>query len=631
MYALANVLGKQVTRQVPNAQWNRALRVGTHEALALSLGFGPAGVCCKSTKQPAGPVFGLTLLLLVLGPWTGIGRAQSHATDFPGRLTGQLPGQKGAPAQQTLSLVIDAEPTHLNPLLDPDLWGYRISHDLLCEPLLRRRPSLADPLGNSLGNAHESSAGDSSGQPFTSRFEPVLAERFRLDADGRGIELWLRKNVRFQDGRPFSAQDVRATLDMVRSAGGSAPRTQALLADVVRVQVLGPEQIRIDLRRGTRAAVAAILEALSEIDILPQSYFLNGRLIHQPFNRHPVCTGPYRFVEWRRGTHIVLRRFTGYWGPPALNEELRFRIAPDGAQGLSLLRQGAADVLARVMPRYLEDQVLPMVQRGRWRKVEIDANQVVLVLPNGRHPVLGLAPVRRALALLLAEDRDRLVRDVRKGMGTPLISLLSLFGQSAGAATLPAETPEALLDQAGMTRMVPDGPRQHNGEPLRLRLLFPTGANELQEVARRLGESLGKQGMKLEPEAVDFPTFSLRLTRGAFELALCAWSWTGDDSEFDVEPLLRYALPLTSPPGAELLTAFARLREGASSPPSGAELLLRWQQEAPLFPLYRPRQVVLLGPQVEPARPEILGDFLNLRRLGKQQPTEPQKSALFAE
>lgn len=544
----------------------------------------------------------------------------------------------------SLRVVIDAEPQHLNPLLDPDLWGYRITHDLICEPLLRRKAEPPElPIAPERPERADRTERDAR-ELRPARYEPVLAERFRLDPDGHGIELEIRRGVRFHDGRPLTAYDVRMSIEMVRTAGTSALRTQALLSDVVRVQIVGKDGIRIDLRRASRRA--AILSALSEIDILPASHFANGRLMHQPWNRRPICTGPYRFVEWRRGHSILLRKNPTYWGPPPAAQELRFRIALDGAQGLSLLRQGEADVLGRVMPRYLDDQVEPAVQRGRWRKLELDADQAVVVVPNGRHPLLGLAMVRRALELVLVREkvRERLVRDVRKGLGTPLrLPPLppSVLGgaelvETATNGTQPSLSAEALLDQAQVVRLTPDGPRQHQGRPVRLKLLMPSGTSELSETAKRLGDALAKTGLKLEPEVVDLVTFISRLRRGMFELALCAWSFTGGLEAMELEPLLAYALPQPPPHAVftkdekplytELATALAVLRDG-SEPQHltkvASRLVARWQEDAPLYLLYRPRQVVLLGPLVEPLAPPLLGDFINLRGLVRPPPVLP--------
>ncbi len=552
-------------------------------------------------------------------------------------------------------MAIDAEPSHLNPILDPDLWAYRIAHDLLCEPLLRRRPAGSEPV---------SEARPSANQLLSREFEGVLAERFRVDADGHGVEFWLRE-ARFHDGRPLSAHDVRATLEMLRAAAGPAPRTQALVADIVRVSVEGPTHLRIDVRHspafagGGLAGPRRLLAALAEIDILPAAHFPGGRLIHQPFNRRPVCTGPFRLADWRRGSQIILRRHTGYWGAQPAYEELRFRVASDGATGLSLLRQGDVDVLGRVPPRYLQDQVEPAVQRGRFHRLDLDANQVVALLPNARTPLLSMPPLRRAIAQIVDRERERWLREVRKGLGVPQrLPLVEAFSDGAPAREAEKEgggavgslgigrflstvgqavslgSPEALLDAAGLlpaplpAPLPPGAPvpttarvRLHQGRPVRLRLLLPTGSSELAEIARRLSDAVAKVGLKIDIETAAMPDFLLRLRRGAFELVLLAWSWTGERTALDIDPLLAYALPMGHPALGELSSLLSSVRSSPEKPDPRVlnRLAALWQSEAPLQLLYRPRQVILLSPQLAHASPQpaLQSDFPHLRFLRK--------------
>lgn len=585
-----------------------------------------------------------------------------------------------APPDRTVRAVIDAEPQHLNPLLDPDLWGYRVAHNLLCEPLVqpRSRPGETPPAADQPG-----------------RYQGVLAERFRIEPDGRGIDLWVRKGVRFHDGHPLTAADVRATLEMVMRSGASAPRTQALLADVVRVLPIGKDGVHLDLRRPTGPARATswILAALSEIDILPANQFLGGKLAYQPFNRRPVCTGPFRLAEWKRGSHLLLRRSPTYWGTPPAAEALRLLIVPDGARGLAELRQGEADVLLRVAPRYLADQVEPAVERGRWRKVELDANQVVALVWNGRHPALAAPGVRRALAAHI--DRLRLVREVRAGLGTPLSAPLmsaarspetgapaarsteaksaevkstsgpgaisgSGLGAGAGSSSIEqslaalspflarsaewlasaaparpeltlAEAGE-LLDAAGAVRLGTggSGPRLFQGRPLTLRALVPAGSTELAEVSRRIGESLQRAGLKWETEVVELSTLTARLRQGNFDAALLAWSWTGGPDELELEPLLHLALGDKSPLLADLVSALrARPAADAALDPPGrpARLTRLWDSEQPITLLYRTRQLTLLSPAVGPLPLPTLGDMLDLSRIYLDRPPPSHAAA----
>lgn len=573
-----------------------------------------------------------------------------------------------APQDRTVRAVIDAEPQHLNPLLDPDLWGYRIAHNLLCEPLVQPRPQPGET----------PPAADR-------RYQGVLAERFRIEPDGRGIDLWVRKGVRFHDGHPLTAADVRATLEMVMRSGASAPRTQALLADVVRVLPIGKDGVHLDLRRPTGPARAPswILAALSEIDILPANQFFGGKLAYQPFNRRPVCTGPFRLAEWKRGSHLLLRRSPTYWGTPPAAEALRLLIVPDGARGLAQLRQGEADVLLHVAPRYLADQVEPAVEHGRWRKVELDANQVVALVWNGRHPALAAPGVRRALAAHI--DRLRLVREVRAGLGTPLSAPLlaaakpievkstgpgsgpgpgaeSGSGPGAGLGSGPIEQslaalspflarsaewlasaaparPELtlaeageLLDAAGAARLGTggSGPRLFQGRPLTLRALVPAGSTELAEVSRRIGESLQRAGLKWETEVVELSTLTARLRQGGFDAALLAWSWTGGPDELELEPLLHLALGDKSPLLADLVSALrARPAADAALDPPGrpARLTRLWDSEQPITLLYRTRQLTLLSPAVGPLPLPTLGDMLDLSRIYLDRPPPSHAAA----
>ena len=417
------------------------------------------------------------------------------------------------------------------------------------------------------------------------------------------------------------------------------PRTQALLADVARLGLVDKDVVHIDLRRPARG----FLSALTEIDILPAAHFANGRMLYQPFNRRPVCTGPFRLAEWKRGSQLILRRAPGYWGAQPAADELRFLIAPDGARGLSRLRQGEADGVLRVPARYLTEQVEPAAQRGRWVAVERDASQVVALLWNGRHSVTGQAAVRQALAGLL--DRGRLLREVRAGLGSP-VALPPLVAPPGPSPLLTAEQANARLDAAGLVRLGPGsgGPRTLAGRPLRLHVLVPTGSFELAEVARRLAEPAARLGLKLEPEVLELGELLLRLRRGAFEMALVAWSWTGGDPritteprpepkpEIDLLPLVRLGLAETDPLLTELVPLLAHARE--SEPDAAtARLQALWQQHEPVTLLYRPRQVFVLSPSVQsagaaPGQLLFQGDFLDLRALLLAPPSASSPSLL---
>jgi peptide/nickel transport system substrate-binding protein len=497
-------------------------------------------------------------------------------------------------------VIIDSEPGHLNPVWDPDLWGYRLAHDLICEPLWRLKPGAGPGPGD---------------EPA---FEGVLAERFTVDSDGTGATVTLRRGVRFHDGKPLTAHDVRYTLERLHTATKTAPRSQALAADLKEVTVGSAERLRIDLWRPS----GRLLQDLAEIDILPEHVFGEGGLAQRGPSRRPVCSGPYRLAEWRHGGdrqpgEIVLRRNPTYWGPPPPAEELRFLIVPDMSRGLALLRRGGAEVLADLPPLYVPDQVEPAMLRGRLTRQEAPASQVLLVLWNGRHPLLSQPQVRRALSLLF--DRRRLVRDVRHGLGEPR-HLPPPLPEPAAPPPGMAEA-EALLDAAGLPRQAPNGPRRSAGRPVQLQLLCPAGSSEAAHVARLLGEALSAAGVGLKTELLDLAALQGRLRRGAFDAALMAWAWTGPEP--DLKPLLhsRGAQALSRSETPELDAALDTLHR-AVGPYRGdrrqaamAQVAALLSAHQPVTFLYRPRHLMLLDIRLAPAPLPMQNGFLFLRAL----------------
>ncbi len=529
-----------------------------------------------------------------------------------------LPASAAADPPEPIRIVIDAEPAHLNPILDPDLWGYRISHDLICEPLWRPVFPPADP---------ESPAA----------YEGVLAESFHLDDDHAGIAVVLRKGVRFHDGRPLTARDVRFTLERLQESWKVAPRTRTLVADLYRVEVISDTRLHLLFRR----AGGRFLSDLAQVDILPEHLFSHGSLAHQPQNRHPICTGPYRLKEWRRASgrnsaareaELVLTRDPGYWGQPPPTEELRFLVVPDAARGLAKLHRGEAEILGRLPPLYSPEQVDPTALRGRLRPIEIPANQMLLLLWNRHNPVLSSARTRRALSLLI--DRAKLVSEVRHGLGEP-INLPPMLPSGVGSGVPSSDSAQrsggpfsdeaaaaTLLDEAGLRRLTEGGPRARDNRPVHLKVLVPAGSSEAQGVFRRIAEAAGRAGLTLESvsDHLDDGGFQGRLRQGAFDLAIVSWAWTG--AAPDLSRLLRSGsaqIPL-GVESQDLDAALDALRR-ASSASSATRQAVKTRiaslltELEPVTFLYRPRQLILVNRRLQPAELPRSGDFLRFSSL----------------
>ena len=167
---------------------------------------------------------------------------------------------------RTLRIRLESEPTQLNPLVDPDVDTLRVSEDTVFESLLRYDPG---PALDAPGVLH-----------------PQLAESWRVLGGGTEIRLTLRDDVKFHDGKKFDVTDAQYSLDMARSSAVRAPRLREALADVVSVDLTGPRELRLALRRPN----AFVLRALAEIPMLPEHVYGPSSLASgrpPQLDRHP--------------------------------------------------------------------------------------------------------------------------------------------------------------------------------------------------------------------------------------------------------------------------------------------------------------------------------------------------------
>jgi peptide/nickel transport system substrate-binding protein len=167
---------------------------------------------------------------------------------------------------------------------------------------------------------------------------PSLAESWSASKDGLTYEFVIRKNARFHDGSPVTAEDVKFTFE--RYKGASAK----LLKDKVKeVQVVAPHRVRFVLREawpdfmsfyGTSATGAAW--------IVPKKYV--EKVGEDGFKQAPVGAGPYRMVSFKPGVELVLEAFPDYWRKAPAVKRLVMRTITDESTRAAAVKTGEVDV-----------------------------------------------------------------------------------------------------------------------------------------------------------------------------------------------------------------------------------------------------------------------------------------------
>jgi peptide/nickel transport system substrate-binding protein len=167
---------------------------------------------------------------------------------------------------------------------------------------------------------------------------PSLAESWKESPDGKTYEFKLRAGLRFHNGDPVTAEDVKFSFERYKGAGAKT------LQDHVRqVEVVDPLLVRFHLKEpwpdfmtfyGTTAAAAGI--------VVPKQYLT--QVGDEGFRKHPIGAGPYKFVSHKPGVEVVLEAYTGYWRRVPNVKTLVMKSVPEATTRAVMLRSGEADI-----------------------------------------------------------------------------------------------------------------------------------------------------------------------------------------------------------------------------------------------------------------------------------------------
>ena len=253
--------------------------------------------------------------------------------------------------------------------------------------------------------------------------EYSLCEAWEFNADATAITLHLRPGVRFHDGGELTAEDVVYNFDWILDPENASPVRKAL-GPVEEVEALDPYTVKVTFRYPFPEALQYWSRAL--IGIVPAASRPRGE---SPLARDPIGTGPYRFVEWKEGSHIVLEPFDDYWMegiPPRDVSRVKFVFFADEAAKVAALLAGAVHLVDWVSPRdYVALQDVPGIELARIPGIQ---HQYV-ALNLASHPfgitadeVGDPVAIERALMarkfMMYAIDREEIRDEIFYGMAT---------------------------------------------------------------------------------------------------------------------------------------------------------------------------------------------------------------------
>src|SRR5881397_763272 len=167
---------------------------------------------------------------------------------------------------------------------------------------------------------------------------PCLAESWSVSPDGLVYEFVLRRGVKFHNGDPVTADDVKFSFERYRGASAK------ILKDKVRqVQVVDPHRVRFQLKEPWPDFLTFYATpATGAAWIVPRRYV--EKVGDEGFKKAPVGAGPYRFISFTPGVELVLEAHEQYWRKSPTVKRIVLKTVPDETTRLAMLKRGEADI-----------------------------------------------------------------------------------------------------------------------------------------------------------------------------------------------------------------------------------------------------------------------------------------------
>jgi peptide/nickel transport system substrate-binding protein len=337
---------------------------------------------------------------------------------------------------------------------------------------------------------------------------PQLALSYQTSADGKEMTIKLRPGVKFHDGEPLDAEAAKFSLERHLTLPTSFRRPE--LAALDHVEAVDPLTVKLVLKSAYSPLIAQLTDRAGMM-VSPKAAREEG----DKFGLHPVCAGPYKFVERVPQDRMVFEKFADYWNKDNIFiDRVVFLPIVDATVRLANLKSGGLDLIERVLATDIRDV------RADSRLVLATASELgylglTINIANDKNkgPLSQSEKVRQALDLSI--DREAINQVVFNGEFTPGNQWVSpthpYYQKAFPVRPRDIARAKALLKEAGVA------------PPVTIDYMVPKGA-ENEAVAQVVQSMAAEAGFDVKIRVVEFATTFKQAQAGEFQVFQINWS-----------------------------------------------------------------------------------------------------------
>ncbi|MCF8032949.1 MAG: peptide-binding protein [Desulfarculaceae bacterium] len=357
-----------------------------------------------------------------------------------------------------------------------------------------------------------------------------LAESWQVSDDGLTITFKLRKGVRWQDGKPYTAKDALFNWRFMVD-----PKTPtAYSGDYLKVKdAAAPDDYTFVVHYKEPFAPGLASWTLSQ---MPR-HLLEGKDVRaSELNRHPMGTGPYKFQRWDPGARVMLAYNPDYFeGRPHISQ-VTYRVIPDMATMFLELKAGGLDWMGLNALQYRRQTNTAFFKKN-FVKYKYLASAYTYLGYNLKDPRFSDKRVRQALSYAI--NKKELIKGVLLGLGQvctgPVKPGTYWYNPKVKHYPYDPAKAKALLKQAGWEDRDGDGLLDKDGRPFEFTILTNQGNSYRANTGVIIQQRLAGIGVRVKLRTVEWAAFIKEfVNKGRFEAVLLGWTVTPDPDQFDI-------------------------------------------------------------------------------------------------
>lgn len=357
-----------------------------------------------------------------------------------------------------------------------------------------------------------------------------LAESWTVSDDKLTLTFDLRDDVRWHDGTPFTAADVRFTYDLYID-----PQTPTAYAEafqqVTRVETPDPHTFVVHYAKPYAPALISWATAIH-----PRHLLEGEDITASSLARSPVGTGPYRFTEWASGEKIVLEANEDYFAGRPYIKRVVYRIIPDISTQFLELRTGSLDFMG-LSPLQYDRQTDTPAFRRLFNKYRYLTFSYTYLGYNLRRALFKDQRVRQALSYAI--NKQEIIEGVLLGYGHvatgPYKPDTWVYNRGVQRYAYDPERARRLLEDAGWHDEDGDGIRERQGRRLAFTIVTNQGNDLRSKTAEIVQRRFREVGVEVKLRIVEWATFLKEfINPGNFDATILGWSGGPEPDQYNI-------------------------------------------------------------------------------------------------